>query len=176
MKILPYTIVLMMVLIAGCKKEETDIDKLDMQLVTGMVCKGTDGASLYTMGNPNDWSSSSDFCIYPNPVNDVFSIHCEGDIKKIWIVQGDARNTHQDIDFTELFSSNKIDTTGIETLSLQKIKPENNRLLVSMADEAVGYYKVIVETDDNLLFWQIIYKVDSDIDFRFDQVDYNIWK
>lgn len=82
MKILAYTIILMMVLIAGRKKEETVIDKLNMQLVTGMICKGSDGVSLYTMGNPNDWSRGSDLCVYPNPVYEIFSIYSEDGIKK----------------------------------------------------------------------------------------------
>jgi hypothetical protein len=166
--------------ILSCEKNKEDaiventVQPTDYELITGLYCYDETAQVMASYGNPNnkttiqatgedsfnerDMSSVNNekIVIYPNPVAEHFNIHTNVEIKNIWILKGKAQNIYQDVDFSDLYSKQVIDTIGISKACLMSLNSGN--LVVNVSTLKTGFYKVIIETNENKLAWTSIYK------------------
>ncbi len=137
------------------------------------------GFPMKTYGNSND-SDRKDFndnegyigggtynyAFYPNPFSDVLIISSTQKIESVWIVKGEATSAYQDINFSDYFKTEVLDTVGINEKSLLMFNNLNatKELNINLSDKIDdGIYKIIVKTEEASLFWFSIIKSNEDL-------------
>ncbi len=152
---------------------ETDTEDIIPQhylnLITGLLLIGEDGNPQSFVGNysnkdaiqkpteSNDMTSNA-ISIYPNPYLDYCYIQTPADLKNIWFVKGERTNEFNNVDFSNI----AIDTTNlsVSTELLLTDIPKGNIISLNTSNLEEGFYKVIMETEDNELVWFSTYKKD----------------
>ncbi|WP_430811897.1 MULTISPECIES: hypothetical protein [unclassified Carboxylicivirga] len=173
---------LFLITLLSCDKEQDgEVTKLnDLFLVTGMHVVDAYGHVMQIYGNPNDSNREStvdnegviggsnySYAFYPNPVSDILTIQTPVEkIESLWVVKGKVSSNYRNIDFTDYFTTETLDTVDIDRNSVVKLKDINaTRVLnINLSEEVEdGFYKVIFKTESSVHWFSII-KTGEDIE------------
>lgn len=153
--------------ILACNTDQANNEfplETELRVVTGINLLPESGPSPIILGNPNIFIDKSIISIYPNPVVNNLSLRSTGQITDVWILSAQPQKIYQDIDFdTVLNSSTYSETEIINAASLKIENHTGTRANLNLENLNPGYYRVFVKVDNTLMWDNILYLDDADI-------------
>ncbi|MCU4175042.1 hypothetical protein [Carboxylicivirga sp. N1Y90] len=156
-----FNLIMLTIILIACSKDDTTEHNLNLnsqELVTGIRILDETGQTMIHYGNPCDKTRIPELDIstafYPNPTSDYLLIHSSANITGVWLIKGQISKQFTNTDFTNYYSNNSIDTTGMSELNILANSAFNEIIDVSMFS---GYHKIIMEINDTELVWSTLY-------------------
>lgn len=149
---------------ASCGDDEVVIDpydaELQLEIVTGLQARDSNGAPVGSYGNPNTFSGEID--IYPNPMIDQANIQYFGgaglEVKQYWIFAADKDAGYADINYSVLLDNATYSPDEVSNLTITQTNTVNQGAFAINVDSfSPGYYRIFYLMSDNTLFWDNIY-------------------
>jgi len=127
----------------------------DIHIVTGLHLREHDGSSRGTLGNPNTKAGTIE--AYPNPADDVLSVHSSDTIQKVWITVGFQETGFQDTDFESLFQSLEHQPADLEIFTAKIFNPASSIFNLDVSDLPSGYRRIFYLMQDNTIRWDNLF-------------------
>ena len=161
-----YALLLCTLIVFGCSNDDGNSSSNNttaINLVTGVNAK-SDVNSIFRLGNPNVRMpiglSSVAIIAYPNPVISALSIEISQTnevMTDVWLVNANAQQIYQDIDFDEILNENTYTVNEISQASVQAFNDlSNTNITLNLDGFNTGYYRVFIKTNQSL-YWDNIY-------------------
>jgi hypothetical protein len=169
---------LISILAISCNKDETNVqtDKNSINLVTGINCRNTSEDTGLKLGNPNVLINNK-FLLYPNPANESVYILAQENVTDVWFVSANPEKIHQDVDFSNILSTNLYTEQLIISNSNFSLSGQtSNSFKMNIGTLAKGYYKVFVKIGGKI-YWDNLYKYENqgDNEEQFSKIN-DFWK
>ncbi len=153
--------------ILACNKDQANNEfplETELRVVTGINLLPESGPSPIILGNPNIFIDKSIISIYPNPVVNNLSLRSTGQITDVWILSAQPQKIYQDIDFDTVLDSNTYSETEIINAASLKIENHTGTMAnLNLENLNPGYYRVFVKVDNTLMWDNILYLDDGNI-------------
>jgi len=166
--------ILTLILIASCGNDEDNSDLMsetDIELVTGINLRDSNGYALMQLGNPNILNDQ--IIISPNPPTGIVSIKTSDKLTDIWIVPAKAEKIYKSTNFNIILNSELYSESEIESYSDLEFKNlDANNMTLDLRSLKSGYYKVFVKINGNI-FWDNLFISKDNFDIA-NLIDY--WK
>jgi hypothetical protein len=154
--------ILISILAISCNKDETDVqtDKNSINLVTGVNFRQDTNDTGLKLGNPNVLVNNK-FLLYPNPANESVYILAQENVTDVWFVSANPEKIHQDVNFSNILSTNLYTEQSIITNSNFYLNGQSsNSFKMNIGTLAKGYYKVFVKIGGRI-YWDNLYKYEN---------------
>jgi hypothetical protein len=154
--------ILISILAISCNKDETDVqtDKSSINLVTGVNFRQDTNDTGLKLGNPNVLVNNK-FLLYPNPANESVYILAQENVTDVWFVSANPEKIHQDVNFSNILSTNLYTEQSIITNSNFYLNGQSsNSFKMNIGTLAKGYYKVFVKIGGRI-YWDNLYKYEN---------------
>lgn len=136
--------------------DEPGIDKLDVDLLTGLQFRDLNGELIGKVGNLNTKNLEATF--YPNPVEDIFSIFSTQEIQTIWLAPAVVSMDFQEVDYFSELTNLDYSRDEVEQIQIRTIDAAgNNTITIDVGDITAGYYRVFYEFNSGQIGWDNIY-------------------
>ena len=143
--------------------DEPDTDLLDIELLTGLQFRDTNGLVISKVGNPNNKEQEAQF--FPNPVQGVFSVFSLRSIRNIWLAPAVVSMDYEEVDFDIELSELNYSREEVEQIQIRTIDAAGtNNITIDVSDFTAGYYRIFYEFIDGEIAWDNAY-IDPDTDF-----------
>lgn len=159
-----FPLFIFVLLFAACVDDEVVVDpydaELQLEIVTGIQARDSNGAPLGIYGNPNTFSGEVD--IYPNPMIGQANIQFFGgsglEVKQYWIFAADKNTEYADINYGTLLDNATYSPDEVSDLPITQTNTVNQGAFAIIVDNFTsGYYRIFYLMSDNSLFWDNIY-------------------
>jgi hypothetical protein len=160
-----FPLFLLVLLFAACEDDETMTPdpyeaELQLEIVTGINVRDTNGSPIGSYGNPNVFSGEVDF--YPNPaIGQANVIYFGGSglsVKQYWIFSATKNTEYADIDYNILLNNATYSPDEVAALTVVQTNTVNlSNFALNVDNFTPGYYRIFYLMSDNTLLWDNIY-------------------
>ncbi len=127
----------------------------DMEIITGLQVRATNGVELQKFGNPN--SKTGTIKGYPNPANTFLYGTGSDIVRRMWFVPGELEYDYHGVEFDVLYQNFVYPEADVQAEQVKFYTPNSYFFAVNVSDVPSGYYRVFYILDNGEMYWDNIF-------------------
>jgi len=132
-----------------------DTTPRDMEIITGLQARASNGVELQKFGNPN--AKTGGIAAAPNPVNTLLTGTGADIVRKVWLVPGKLEYGFRTVEFDVLYQNHIYSQADIEAEHVKFYTPNTAYFAINLTDVPSGYYRIFFQLDNGEMQWDNIY-------------------